>query len=250
MTAPSQMSLRRIPDALQLKVRIAYAAGWEALIDTHTRQALEFVCEFAQRVPVLEGLDLFFQVIAVPEAMQEAICCRTLIALDLESLPPLTRPARLAGWHRVRIDRVLENERIRRRYDDKTVELARMVGARVAEAVISTHVENAVEFTRLLKGVLPVNAATDRYLFEFALPEGNASMVRQRVRARVAGEELTAHYEELPPLLAEPESPAPPPPALPVSQAPPAPRPATPTPEARSEPTAQAPEPPRLRILP
>ena len=29
---------------------IAYAAGWEALIDTHTDQALQFVCEFAPRI--------------------------------------------------------------------------------------------------------------------------------------------------------------------------------------------------------
>ena len=47
MTVPSQMSLRRIPDALHLQVRVAYAMGWEALIDTHTRQALQFVTEFA-----------------------------------------------------------------------------------------------------------------------------------------------------------------------------------------------------------
>ena len=84
MTAPSQMSLRRIPDALRLKVRIAYAAGWDALIDTHTAQALQFVCEFAPRLPVLAGLDLYFRVTAVPEAMQEAVRLGTLTVLDVE----------------------------------------------------------------------------------------------------------------------------------------------------------------------
>ena len=66
MTVPSQMSLRRIPDALHLHVRVAYAASWEALIDTHTRQAVQLVTEFAPRVSVLRGLDLYFQVSAVP----------------------------------------------------------------------------------------------------------------------------------------------------------------------------------------
>jgi hypothetical protein len=47
MTVPSQMSLRRIPEAMHLQVRVAYATSWEALIDTHTRQALQFVTEFA-----------------------------------------------------------------------------------------------------------------------------------------------------------------------------------------------------------
>jgi hypothetical protein len=252
MTSPTQMSLRRIPDELHLKVRIAYAAAWEALIDTHTRQALEFVCEFAQRLPPLDALSLFFQVIAVPLAMQEAIACRTLITLDLESLSPLSRPPKLTGWHRLRPDLLLENERRRRRYDQKTVELASMVGARVAEVVIATHVENAVEFTRLLKGVMPVNAATDRYLYEFAPLDSIASMVRQRVRARVAGSELIAQYDEPPPEYTGADAPASPPAAQPESEAPaaadlvesPAADPSEELPPSEESPT------PRLRILP
>ena len=51
MTVPSQMSVRRIPDALHLQVRVAYALSWEALIDTHTRQALQFITEFASTDP-------------------------------------------------------------------------------------------------------------------------------------------------------------------------------------------------------
>jgi hypothetical protein len=204
MTVPSQMSVRRIPEALHLKVRVAYAAAWEALIGTHTDQALQFVCEFAPRLPVLDGLDLYFQVTAVPEAMQETVRFHTLTALDLESLPPLTPLPALAGWRLLRIDLLLEQQRYRRRYHEKTLELARMVGARAAEAVVATHVENAIGFAQLLKGALPVNAATDRYLREFGLPANVAQMVMQRVQARVAGDELTAQYDDLPPRQIEP----------------------------------------------
>ena len=87
MTVPSQMSLRRIPDALHLQVRVGYAMGWEALIDTHTRQALQFVTEFASRIPVLEALDLYFRVTTVPESMHEVVRSRTLTALDLKTMP-------------------------------------------------------------------------------------------------------------------------------------------------------------------
>jgi hypothetical protein len=257
MTPPSEMSLRRIPDELHLRVRIAYAAGWEALIESYGRQALEFVCEFAHRLPPLEALNLFSKVIAVPLEMQEEIACRTLIALDLESLPPLQRPPNLTGWQRLRPDLLLERQRARRRFDEATIELARMVGARATEAVISTHVENAVEFARLLRGVMPVNAATDRYLVEFALPAMMASMVGQRVRARVAGAELIAQYDEPVPGYPEPEASASPP-APPVSEAAPtadlveAPLPA---PEERpapriSEEAPPLPDLPRLRIMP
>jgi hypothetical protein len=212
MTVPSQMSLRRIPEALHLQVRIAYATAWEALIATHTSQAQQFICEFASRVPVLEGMDLYFRVTAVPEGMQEVVRSRTLTSLELESLPPLTPMPVLTGWQRMRLDVVLDHQRYRRRFHDKTVELARMVGARAAEAVVATHVENAIGLTRLLRRVMPVGQASDHYLREFSLPSSVAQMVSQRVQARVAGEELTAQYDEPipPPILetAEPVSPS------------------------------------------
>ncbi len=61
---------------------------------------------------------------------------------------------------------------------------------------MSTHVENAIGLTRLLKGVMPVGQASEHYLREFSLPSGVSQMVSQRVQARVAGEELTAQYDE------------------------------------------------------
>lgn len=200
MTVPSQMSLRRIPDALHLQVRVAYAMSWEALIDTHTRQALQFVTEFATRIPVLGALDLYFGVTAVPEAMHEVVRSRTLTAIDLKTVPePAGMPA-LTGWGRLRLDLVLEHSRYRRRYHERTIELARMVGARAAEAMVATHVENALELAWLLKGVMPVKRATEYYLREFGLQAGMAQMVMQRVQARVAGDELTAQVDEPPPL--------------------------------------------------
>jgi hypothetical protein len=204
MTVPSQMSLRRIPGALHLPVQIAYATAWEALIATHTSQAQQFVCEFASRVPVLEGMGLYFRVTAVPDAMQEVVRSRTLTSLEVDSLLPLSPMPTLTGWQRMRLDLVLEHQRYRRRFHEKTVELARMVGARAAEAVVSTHVENVIGLTRLLKGVMPVGQASDHYLREFSLPSSVAQMVSQRVQARIAGEELTAQYDEpVPPPLHE-----------------------------------------------
>ena len=196
MSVPSQMSLRRIPTCLHLTMRIAYANAWEALIGTHTGQAVQFLYEFAARVPALRALDLYFRVVAVPEAMQEVVRSRALTTLELESLPPLTTIPALHGWQRLRLDLVLEHRRYRRRYQEKTLQLARMVGARAAEAVIATHVENAIGFCSLLRGVLPVEQATDHYLREFSLPSSTAHMVWQRVQARVVGQELTAQYDD------------------------------------------------------
>jgi hypothetical protein len=213
MSVPSQMSLRRIPSCLHLTIRIAYASAWEALIGTHTSQAVQFLYEFASRLPALKALDLYFRVVAVPEPMQEVVRTRSLTAVEVESLPALTTIPSLHGWQRLRPDLVLEHRRYRRRYQEKTLQLARMVGARAAEAVIATHVENAIGFCGLLRGVLPVEQATDHYLREFSLPSSSAQMVWQRVQARVAGEELTAQYDEPPPRIPEPAPDAPTPPA-------------------------------------
>lgn len=201
MTVPSQMSLRRIPDALHLPVRVAYAMSWEALIDTHTRQAVQFVTEFAPRISVLRGLDLYFQVTAVPEAMQEVVRSRTLTGLDLSKIPPPAELPALTGWHRLRLDLQLEHQRYRKKYLERTFELAQMAGSRAAEAMIATHVENALELAWLLKGTLPVNTATDHYIREFGLSAGVAQAVLQRVQAKVAGDELTAPGDEpMPPV--------------------------------------------------
>jgi hypothetical protein len=109
----------------------------------------------------------------------------------------------------LRLDRLVEQQQYRRRYQEKTLQLARMVGARAAEAVVATHVENAIGFCALLRGVLPVEQATDHYLREFSLSSSSAQMVWQRVQARVAGEELTAQYSDPPPPPLDPEEPEP-----------------------------------------
>lgn len=199
MTVPSRMSLRRIPEAMHLPVRVAYAASWEALVDVHTREAHQFVGEFASRIPALEALDLYFRVTPVPEAMHEVVRSRALTALNLKTLPSPVEMPILTGWARLRLDLLLEYRRYRRRHLERTIELARMAGARASEAVVATHVENALELAWLLRGVMPVNAAADHYVREFGLTAAAAQMVMQRVQARVASDELAAEFEEPPP---------------------------------------------------
>jgi hypothetical protein len=206
MTVPSQMSLRRMPPALHLPVRVAYAGAWEALTYTQTSQALQFLYEFSSRVAPLDALDLYFSVVAVPLPMQEVVRTRTLTSLEPETLPPLTPMPVLTGWNRLRLDLVLEHQRYRRRFHERTIKLAKMVGARAAEAVVATHVENGIGLIRLLQGVFTVEEITELYVREFSLPSNVGQMVWQRVQARVAGEQLTAQYDEPPPVLErEPE---------------------------------------------
>ena len=203
MPVPSQMSVRRFPEALHARLRVCYAVGWDALVSTHAEQATLFVEEFASRIPVLAALEHYFAVVPVELHMQEPVRVRSLAHLDLEWIPVTASLPRLGPWAVFRPDRALEVLRFRRQFHDRTRQLARMVGARAAEAVLATHVGNALGLTQLLRGHVPPDEAMNHYIKEFGLPLAQAHAVFQRAQAAMAGEQLAAAYREPPPATAE-----------------------------------------------
>jgi hypothetical protein len=195
---PSRMSLREFRPTDRPQVQIAYARAWEALVATHAEQLGLFVTEFASRLPVLDAVDLYFRVVAIPDPMIEAARTRALTALDLDALPPRAHPPAITGWQRLRLDLVLDALQFRREYHRRTLGLARMVGARAAEAVLDTHVRNALGFARLLRRIMTVDRAVSHYVREFSLPLTAAQAATQRARAILAAEALAAQHAALP----------------------------------------------------
>jgi hypothetical protein len=191
---PSEMPVRQFPRALRARVRVAYAVAWEALINTHTEQARQFIGEFSNRVAPLEALEMYLNVVPVAEAMREPVRTRTLTLLDIDCLPEQTPLPALRGWRALRPDLVVKLIRYRREYAEKTLELARLVGARAEEAIAATHVNNARQFTDLLKEHLPVERAIGEYLRAFYLSLGAGQLVLQRVKSEAAGSQLAAQY--------------------------------------------------------
>jgi hypothetical protein len=192
---PSEMPIRQYPRPLRARVRVAYAAAWEELISTHAEQARQFIGEFSNRIEPLEALELYLGIVPVADAMQEPVRTRTLSSLDLDCLPQQTVFPVLRGWRRLRPDLQLKLIRYRRDYAEKTLELARLVGARAEEAVTATHVNNARQFTELLEGQLPVERAIGEYLRAFYLSLGAGQLVMQRVKSEAAGIQLAAQYD-------------------------------------------------------
>jgi hypothetical protein len=190
------MPVRQFPRALRTRVRVAYALAWEALLETHAVQACQFIGEFASRLAPLEALELYLSVVPVSEPMQEPVRSRTLAMLELDCLPALVPLPALRGWRVLRLDLVIKLIRYRRAYHERTIELARMVGAGAAEAVTATHVQNAHAFAELVEGCMPVERAVEEYLRAFYLPLGAGQVVMQRVKAAVAGSHLAAEYAQ------------------------------------------------------
>jgi hypothetical protein len=73
----------------------------------------------------------------------------------------------------------------------------RLAQARAEEALVRTHVENALSFVDALAEELPFDRALDTYIREMAVPEPLASMVVTRVLVVLGRELLPARREEL-----------------------------------------------------
>jgi hypothetical protein len=184
--------------------------AWEGVITTHSNQVLEFILEFSSRIAPLDALDLYFRVVAVPEPMQESVRTRALPELDLDCLSPVNPLPTLSGWQCVfRPDLAIRMIRYRRDYVEQTLQLARMVGARAAEAVTATHVSHAIEFARMLSASVPVDKSVAHYVFVFSLPQAMSQTVLQRVQATLAGQQLAQAYSHAPPPFSPSPHPAP-----------------------------------------
>ena len=198
MSITSLASLRQFPEALRPQLHVAYAAAREALVSTHQAQAVRFTEEFARRMPALEALDLYFRVVPVPQTMVESIVSRTLVALDFERLPEVpAAPSILGTLKLLRLDSTLSLVRRRRHQGETTLQLARLAGARAADAVLDTHVLNAARIAEILHHVVWVDDAVSHYIHTFHLPLPTAYMVFQRTRAMMADRNIRELMEPL-----------------------------------------------------
>ncbi|HEV8123195.1 MAG TPA: hypothetical protein VGP80_03055 [Gemmatimonadales bacterium] len=193
MPVSNLASLRQFPESLRPRLFVAYAAAREALIETHQVQALKFTREFSRRLPAIDALDLYFRVVPVPMAMEDAVVSRTLVLLELGDFPPVPcEPSPFLLLRRFRLDLFLDAIRQQRQTSASTLQLARLAGARAQEAVLDTHVANAFAVASILQDVIWVDEAVGHYIHTQRLPLATAHMVYQRTRARVAERQLVS----------------------------------------------------------
>ncbi len=193
MSVSNLVSLRQFPEALRPRLQVAYAEAREALIATHVEHAVRFTLEFSRRLPPLEALDLYFRVVAVPLPMEESIASRALVQLEFDRLPKSPRKPSLVDQLRsFQLEAALDTLREQRHFSETTFQLARLAGARAAEAVLATHVENTLRLVEILEEIVWVDQAVNHYIHTFRLPLVMAHMVFQRARARVAGRYVRA----------------------------------------------------------
>lgn len=187
MVAPSLITNRRFSAPLRQRLQVAYARAWEALTETHRREAIRFVRQLSGRLSAEDALQRYFREVAVPALMRETVRARALIELGDEACDLETETTAGADlWSYLRPDQLLEAVRRRARFVEETNFACQLAGSLATEAVCVTHVEAARDVAELLADELPVADGIMHYVRSFELPSVEAQMVFQRALASLA----------------------------------------------------------------
>ncbi|HEU5210535.1 MAG TPA: hypothetical protein VFU06_14175 [Longimicrobiales bacterium] len=187
--------------------------AWEALVEQHVVEANEFVSLLRDRLDMEDALARYLAEMDLDETMATAVRTRVLVALEPVPEPAAPaaetaqsptrvvapRPMRLpslpaagvddqddAGWRRFRPDALVRGMRRRQQRSDETETMIELALARAEEAIMQTHVDNAIGFTALLDDYVGIGRAVSYYLGAVVLTGSRAHSVLQRTMARLA----------------------------------------------------------------
>ena len=206
MATNGPRSARRLPDAMRRRLEVATAMAWEALVDAHTTHALDFLALLEGRLEMQEALTRYLREMGIIEPMATAVRTKVLVALeDTEAAGARVQlhEAEAAaaddvvvteeedededeGWRRFTPGALVSGVRERQKSKDETDRLILLSTARAEEAVIATHVDNAITFVALLDSQVGLDRAVQEYIRLIGLAGGRAQAVFQRTMARLA----------------------------------------------------------------
>ena len=86
----------RVHDHLRDRINLATARAEDSLFNTHVENALIFSRALSDEVPLHESVDLYLEIMAVPEGYSDVVFNRALRTVADDTLPPLA-PARTGG---------------------------------------------------------------------------------------------------------------------------------------------------------
>jgi hypothetical protein len=79
----------RVKDDLRQTINLAAARAEDSLFETHVQNALVFGKALAEEVPLHEAVDLYLDVMAIPEGVSDVIFNRSLRVVADDVLPPM-----------------------------------------------------------------------------------------------------------------------------------------------------------------
>lgn len=187
-------------DNTRRKLEVTSAMAWEALVDAHVEEAIQFVSLAAPYEAIEESLPRYMREMDIQTSMVAAVRTGALTAIEEE--PPVapgdlfdegrSRSGNDAGdngddvWNLLRKpQRVVQGVIRRQKRSDEFERITALALARAEEHVIRTHIENAIGFVALLEDQ-PFDRAIETYLSAVGVSGGRAQAVFQRTMARLA----------------------------------------------------------------
>jgi hypothetical protein len=172
--------------------------AWEALVDAHVEQALEFMALFEDRFDLEECIERYVREMDIPDTMATAVRTRVLVtvegteasrqdeAVSIRSEGDTEAGESEEGWKRFRPDLVMRGVIDRQRRNEEADRLIELAIARSEERIITTHVDNAITFAALLEDSGSLSRGVAQYLSALNVTGGRGQSVLQRTMARLA----------------------------------------------------------------
>ena len=79
----------RVHDDLRHRINLAAARAEDDLFEQHVSNALDFARSLGAEVPLHEAVDLYLEILGVPEGVSDVVFNRALRRVADEELPPL-----------------------------------------------------------------------------------------------------------------------------------------------------------------
>lgn len=87
----------RVQDDLRHRINLAAARAEDDLFERHVANALEFARSLQAEVPLHEAVDLYLEIMSVPEGVSDVVFNRALRRVADSELPPLESGAEVAA---------------------------------------------------------------------------------------------------------------------------------------------------------
>lgn len=202
--------------SLQRQVDLTTAVCQERLLATHVRHVLALVDLVSDRLAFDDALDIYVRILGLTPEQARNIGSRALAELGRRGgspTPPPSTPQPVAepepeevpsGAGQGRSDALFARlrRRVRGRVEDELRDRINLSAARTEDALLETHVENALMFRRALADETTAPEAVEMYLETMMLPEGFADVIYNRALRTIAD-------QVLPPVPGEVQSAAP-----------------------------------------
>jgi hypothetical protein len=192
---------KNLSDALRRRTELAIAVAQERLLSTHVDHALRLIELVGPRVPFDNVLGIYTRLLRLNEEEARVITTRALAILGervaggellVSEAPPPPEPEPEPDSADGRGFMTTLRQRLRGRVNDELRRWVELVAARTEVALLETHVDNALNFVKLLTGEMPFNESVELYLEALEVRDSVAEVAYFIALSRISDDLLPA----------------------------------------------------------